>query len=160
MNKVLVINPTELERVSLINYENDNVVNSSNKGLSAQITSKDVKELQRKANEVERELLFEDKGVCYISGEKDIKQCTISFGMQENCNVTKRMIKYSMDYAFETLGMETIFIKQKENDQKLEKILETLDFINLGEVDGNNVYLKEKTEKEIVQITSNHRINY
>ena len=66
------------------------------------------------------------------------------------------MFNIGIDYAFNTLNMETIFINTNDENQKLIKLLEENDFINLGEVKGKTTYLKEKNEKEIGSIKSEH----
>ena len=123
------------------------------------MSEKEYQELQRKSNEIEQEIINEQDGKviekCYLSGVRDIKQCTLSFE-NNNKNVSKKLLKIGIDYAFNTLGMETLFVNTEQDNQKLIKQLEELDFINLGEVKGKTTYLKEKNDKEIGSMKSEH----
>ena len=57
---------------------------------------------------------------------------------------------------FNTIGMETVFINVDNNNQKLMRQLEDLNFINLGEEEDKTTYLIEKEEKNIGSMQSEH----
>ena len=161
MNKILVIKSNKIEDIKLLNkFDKDNNVVTSNESIKAKtiMSEKEYQELQRKSNEIKEKVAIETNGkiseICYISGVKDIKQCNLSF--KDPINITKKMFNIGIDYAFNTLNMETIFININDDNQKLIKLLEENDFINLGEVKGKTTYLKEKNEKEIGSIKSEH----
>ena len=160
MNKILIINPKKMDGVNLLNEFDNNIVTSKEtQKKQAVMSEKEYQELQRRSNEIEHELINEQDGkaveICYLSGVKDIKQCSHSFETKNN-SVSKKLLKAGIDYAFNTLGMETIFVNIEQDNQKLEKQLEELEFINLGEVKGKITYLKEKNDKEIGSMKSEH----
>ena len=122
------------------------------------MSEEEYKELQRRSNEIEHQLVIEHdnktKETCFISGLKDIKQATLSF--DDKKSISKKIVTEGLDYSFNNLGMETIFINIEQDNQKLIKILNSLDFINIGEVEGKLTYLKEKDNKEIGSMKSEH----
>ena len=163
MNKVLVINPYNSDQVELLNEfetSNNTVKSYKDSNYKTTMTKKEYIELQRKSNEVNHEIAIESEGkikeVCYISGVKDIKHCTLSFKTSNNSPVSKKIIKLGTDYAFNTIGMETVFINVDNNNQKLMRQLEDLNFINLGEEEDKTTYLIEKEEKNIGSMQSEH----
>ncbi len=159
MNKILIIDPNKMDGVKLNEFDNSIVTSKEKQKKQALMSEKEYQELQRKSNEIEQEIINEQDGKviekCYLSGVRDIKQCTLSFE-NNNKNVSKKLLKTGIDYAFNTLGMETLFVNTEQDNQKLIKQLEELDFINLGEVKGKTTYLKEKNEKEIGSMKSEH----
>ena len=160
MNKILIINPDKMDKIKLLDEFDNNIVASKEiQKRETFMSEKEYQELQRKSNEVYHEIVNEKDGkvteICYLSGEKDIKQCSLSFETINN-SISKKLLKTGMDYAFNSLGMETIFINIEPDNQKLIKQLEELDFINLGEVKGKITYLKEKDEIEIGSMKSEH----
>ena len=166
MNKVLIINPIKREDIELLNKfdEENNVVTSKEiHTKNTTMSEKEYRELQRKSNEIEQQLAIEQNGtiseICYISGVKDIKQCTLSFE-SKNKSVSKKILKAGINYAFNTIGMETIFINVDTDNQKLIKLLDNEGFINIGEVKGKNTFLKEKEIIEIGSMKSEHNKKY
>ena len=160
MNKILIINPEKMGSIKLINeFDKNNIITSQEGKKETSMSEEEYRELQKKGNEVEHQLINEQDGktveICYISGVRDIKQCTLSFKTTKNI-VSKKMLKYGIDYAFNTIGMETIFINVDKDNQKIIKLLEEQDFINLGEVKGKTTYLKEKIDKEIGSMKSEY----
>ena len=159
MNKILIIDPNKMDGVKLNEFDNSIVTSKEKQKKQALMSEKEYQELQRKSNEIEQEIINEQDGKviekCYLSGVRDIKQCTLSFE-NNNKNVSKKLLKTGIDYAFNTLGMETLFVNTEQDNQKLIKQLEELDFINLGEVKGKTTYLKEKNDKEIGSMKSEH----
>ena len=159
MNKILIIDPNKMDGVKLNEFDNSIVTSKEKQKKQALMSEKEYQELQRKSNEIEQEIINEQDGKviekCYLSGVRDIKQCTLSFE-NNNKSVSKKLLKTGIDYAFNTLGMETLFVNTEQDNQKLIKQLEELDFINLGEVKGKTTYLKEKNDKEIGSMKSEH----
>jgi len=155
----LIIDPNKMDGVKLNEFDNSIVTSKEKQKKQALMSEKEYQELQRKSNEIEQEIINEQDGKviekCYLSGVRDIKQCTLSFE-NNNKNVSKKLLKTGIDYAFNTLGMETLFVNTEQDNQKLIKQLEELDFINLGEVKGKTTYLKEKNDKEIGSMKSEH----
>ena len=160
MNKILIINPDKMDSINLLNkFDKENIFTSQEGKKETLMSEEEYHELQKKGNEIDHQIINEQDGdvkeICYISGVKDIKQCTLSFETQ-NGNISKKILNAGIDYAFNTIGMETIFIKVEQDNQKLIKLLEEQEFINIGEVKGKTTYLKEKQEKEIGSMKSEH----
>ena len=159
LNRILIIDPNKMDGVKLNEFDNSIVTSKEKQKKQALMSEKEYQELQRKSNEIEQEIINEQDGKviekCYLSGVRDIKQCTLSFE-NNNKNVSKKLLKTGIDYAFNTLGMETLFVNIEQDNQKLIKQLEELDFINLGEVKRKTTYLKEKNDKEIGSMKSEH----
>ena len=155
----MIIDSNKMDGVKLNEFDNSIVTSKEKQKKQALMSEKEYQELQRKSNEIEQEIINEQDGKviekCYLSGVRDIKQCTLSFE-NNNKNVSKKLLKTGIDYAFNTLGMETLFVNIEQDNQKLIKQLEELDFINLGEVKGKTTYLKEKNDKEIGSMKSEH----
>ena len=80
---------------------------------------------------------------CHVQAEKDMKSCRIFFAP---INMrSRRLVPLATDYAFEVLGMKDIFVTvDGSTDHELIENLELNGFENLGENDGNIMYLKEK----------------
>ena len=160
MNKILIINPDKMDKIKLLDeFDNNIVATKEIPKRETFVSEKEYQELQRKSNEIYHEIVNEKDGVavetCYLLGERDIKHCNLSFKSNNN-TISKKLINTGIDYAFNSLGMETIFVNIEPNNQKLIKQLEELDFINLGEVKGKTTYLKEKDEIEIGSMKSEH----
>lgn len=160
MNKILIINPNKMDKIKLLDEFDNSIIASKEKPKrETYMSEKEYQELQRKSNEVHHMLVTEKDGkiieTCYLSGVKDIKQCNISFETT-NETISKKLLKAGIDYAFENLGMETLFVEAEKDNQKLIKLLEELEFIDLGEEKGKNTFLKEKIEKEIGSMKSEH----
>ena len=154
MNKILVVNLNKMDDIKVLNEfnnENNIVTSKENQNKKTIMSEKEYQELQRKSNELEYQITLDhnnNKETCYILGEKDIKQCHISFD-SNNKNISKKLLDAGIEYAFNTIGMETIFINIENYNQKLIKLLDNYDFINIGEVKGKQTYLIEKEDKDI-----------
>ena len=92
MNKILIIDPNKMDGVKLNEFDNSIVTSKEKQKKQAIMSEKEYQELQRRSNEIEQELVNEQDGkvteICYISGVKDIKQCTLSFETN-NKNISK-----------------------------------------------------------------------
>ena len=117
-------------------------------------TEEKYKDEVKQSNEIHQSLFLqaEEKitDTCHVQAEKDMKSCRIFFAP---INVrSRRLVPLATDYAFEVLGMEDVFVTvDGSTDQELIGSLELNGFENLGENDGNIMYLKEKqftTEQE------------
>lgn len=110
--------------------------------------------ITKESNNVEQILFLENNDsivdTCHIQGEKDIKTCTLYFSPINNLTRNRPLLTLSLDYAFNVLGMEEIFVATTTTDKNLRENLESRGFENLGEDGGNIIFLKEK---EIIQKT-------
>lgn len=110
--------------------------------------------ITKESNNVEQILFLESDGsivdTCHIQGEKDIKTCTLYFSPINILAKNRPLLTLSLDYAFNVLGMEEIFVATTTTDKNLRENLESRGFENLGEDGGNIIFLKEK---EIIQKT-------
>lgn len=110
--------------------------------------------ITKESNNVEQILFLESNDsivdTCHIQGEKDIKTCTLYFSPINNLTRNRPLLTLSLDYAFNVLGMEEIFVATTTTDKNLRENLESRGFENLGEDGGNIIFLKEK---EIIQKT-------
>lgn len=110
--------------------------------------------ITKESNNVEQILFLESNDsivdTCHIQGEKDIKTCTLYFSPINILAKNRPLLTLSLDYAFNVLGMEEIFVATTTTDKNLRENLESRGFENLGEDGGNIIFLKEK---EIIQKT-------
>ena len=110
-------------------------------------TEEKYKEEVKDSNEIHQSLLLQDEEAitdsCHIQAEKDMKSCRIFFAP---INMrSRRLVPLATDYAFEVLGMEDVFVTvDGSTDHELKENLELNGFENLGENEGNVMYLKEK----------------
>ena len=112
-------------------------------------TEEKYKEEVKDSNEIHQSL-FLDKAVktmsdICIQAEKDMKSCRIFFA-PISTGRNRKLIPLATDYAFDVLGMEDVFvtINASGSEQELAENLEHNGYENLGENDGNIMYLKEK----------------
>jgi hypothetical protein len=112
-------------------------------------TEEKYKEEVKDSNEIHQSLFLQDEEVitdsCHIQAEKDMKSCRIFFA-PISTGRNRKLISLATDYAFDVLGMEDVFvtISSSATDHELVENLELNGFENLGENDGNIMYLKEK----------------
>lgn len=108
----------------------------------------------KNSNEIEQSLFLEDNGnvvdICHIHGEKDIKTCNLYFAPITLSTKNRPLLTLALDYALNVLGMEEIFVASPVTNKNLRENLENRGFENLGEDNGNIIFLKEK---EIIQKT-------
>ena len=102
---------------------------------------------RKNANELILDLFLEEDGVirdsCHIYGEKDIKNCKITFAPIQS-SIRKRMIRLATDYALDILSMEEVFLTIEKKDKLIISYLELYGYENLGEEKGRLLFLKEK----------------
>lgn len=99
------------------------------------------------SNDISLELVLQEKekvkDTCLIQGYKDIKSCTITFVPKKKKN--RKIAILAADYAFNTLGMEEVFLSINPDDTSMLDYLDANEFECLGDEKGSIIYLKEKT---------------
>lgn len=79
--------------------------------------------------------------LCLLQGQKDIKICTITCEEE-----SRKIILPATAYALDTLNMEEVFIKVKEDDKLSINLLNKNEYECLGEENGSIIYLQERKE--------------
>ena len=112
-------------------------------------TEEKYKEEVKDSNEIHQSLFLQDEEAitdsCHIQAEKDMKSCRIFFA-PISTGRNRKLIPLATDYAFDVLGMEDVFVTVTtgSTDRTLAENLEINGYENLGENEGNIMYLKEK----------------
>lgn len=112
-------------------------------------TEEKYKEEAKESNEIHQSLFLQDENnitdTCHVQAEKDMKSCRIFFAPISTTK-KRKLISLATDYAFDVLGMEDVFVTVTADniDKELIEGLEINGFENLGEDNGNIMYLKEK----------------
>ena len=88
------------------------------------------------------------KDSCFIRGERDIKICELYFSPLKEKN--RQLLKDASNYALNRLGMEQIFVLISPNDKNMKINLESRGFENIGNVNGQLTFIKEKEDKKEV----------
>ena len=154
--ELIVVNPFNKEHLDYIrNYEEENEIETKT-GIYLQKINKmneeEFLEKKRNSNEIEESLLLKKDNIikdsCHIEGEKDRKVCRISFSPIKTKLRNRRLITLAIDYSFNVLGMEDIFVKINENDKNMIENLEISGFENLGREKCDIIYLKENEERK------------
>ena len=119
--------------------------------LNVNVPKKEYEKNKKLSNEIKESLFLEFNSkvidLCYIEGEKDIKACTISFAPLKKKLKKRNLIGIATDYAINHLKMEEIFVKVSPEDKTMIGILKQNGFENLGENEGEIVFLKEREEE-------------
>lgn len=119
--------------------------------LNVNVPKKEYEKNKKLSNEIKESLFLEFNSkvidLCYIEGEKDIKACTISFAPLKKKLKKRDLIGIATDYAINHLKMEEIFVKVSPEDKTMIGILKQNGFENLGENEGEIVFLKEREEE-------------
>lgn len=139
-------NEKELEKITTYEKEN-NIGGEIINHIKQKINSKEVFD-----NDIDEIIINEEKDkiieCCYITGEKDIKMCSIKPITKKD----KLKISFLDDvttYAINNLGMKEVFVSvSKENTNLIKQLVESKGFENLGEVDKTILLLKESIEKD------------
>lgn len=150
--RFFIADPYNDEHIRLFaNFEETNGITTVTSTLLKNIrqtrTEDKYKEEVKQSNEIHQSLFLQDEeqitDTCHVQAEKDMKSCRIFFAP---INMrSRRLVPLATDYAFEVLGMEDVFVTvDGSTDHELMENLELNGFENLGENDGNIMYLKEK----------------
>ena len=150
--RFFIADPYNDEHIRLIaNFEENNGITTVTSTLLRNIrqtrTEDKYKEEVKQSNEIHQSLFLQDDekitDTCHVQAEKDMKSCRIFFAPVNMRS--RRLVPLATDYAFEVLGMEDVFVTvDGSTDHELIENLELNGFENLGENDGNIMYLKEK----------------
>lgn len=112
-------------------------------------TEEEYKEEIKGSNEIHQSLFLQDDGVitdsCHLQAEKDMKSCRIFFAPIISTH-NRSLVPLATNYAFDVLGMEDVFVTASSGstDRQLIENLESAGFENLGENEGNIMFLREK----------------
>ena len=137
--KLFPLNPKSLSHIKLLEeYRQDNNIS----------TPIGIYQKEESFVDFSLDLLLEEKkkikDICHIQGYKDIKSCTIS--VASNKKKKRKILSLATDYALNTLGMETVYLRINPDDNNVIKYLEDNKFECLGDEKGSIIYLKEKTD--------------
>lgn len=117
------------------------------KRIHTTIAKESYSDFKKNRNEIEDCLFLEKNGLitdcCYIEGEKDRKVCNLTF-VKLSKTKKRKLLSLSVDYTFQTLGMEEVFVSISKEDSSLEKLLQEQGFESLGYESDTKIYLKEK----------------
>lgn len=153
--RFFIAEPYNKEHIRLFDeFEKEHDIKTKTSSYLKETTEKHSKEeydhIVKKGNEICQSLFLQDNGKikdsCHIQGEKDIKTCTVFFAPLKTTSKNRRLLGLTMDYAFNVLGMEEIFVSMSEEDKNLKENLEAKGFDNLGETNGSITYIKGKEE--------------
>ena len=143
-------NDSQLEEIKAFEDENNCLDKLSKNIIEIQKNNSREEYYDSNKNEFEKIIITEENSAIidcyYIHGEKDIKQCKI-IPITKN-NKKRKTVEKVTDYALKNLGMEEVFIPISKENESMITYLELRGYENLGEVEGNILFLKEKLEKE------------
>lgn len=153
MEKLVIVNPFDINHLHKIqNYERENKIPSESLIFLTKVidsmTLTEYETFQKESNNIELSFFIEDedkiKDLCHLIGEKDRKSCTVSVAPIKYKRKTRNIINSAVDLAFNSLGMEEIFVDVDIQDKQLAESLEAQGFESLGEESGRLLYLKER----------------
>lgn len=153
--KLLLVDPYDEDYKKMIEeFEKENgIVTSTGTYIShvSNVSKEEYEKNKKLSNEIRESLFLEFNSkvidLCYIEGEKDIKACTVSFAPLKKKLKKRDLIGIATDYAINHLKMEEIFVKVSPEDKTMIDILKQNSFENLGENEGEIVFLKEREEE-------------
>ncbi len=153
--KLLLVDPYDEDYKKMIEeFEKENGIVTSTGTYISHVSNVEKAEYEKNkklSNEIKESLFLEFNSkvidLCYIEGEKDIKACTISFAPLKKKLKKRNLIGIATDYAINHLKMEEIFVKVSPEDKTMIDILKQNSFENLGENEGEIVFLKEREEE-------------
>lgn len=156
VDELIIVNPFNSQHLEYIkHFEEENEINTKTMAYLQKVrtlTEDDYKKIKHQANEIEESLLLirdkKVKDICHIEGEKDRKVCSITFAPIRTKLRNRRIITLAINYAFDVLGMEEIFVKISQDDKNMIENLEIRGFENLGEEKSDIIFLKEKEERK------------
>ena len=153
IEKIISINPYDDNDIKLIEeYENNNHLNnklSNNiKKIRNTISKEKYLEKRKNSNEIEENLYIEKNskiiGYCHLHGEKDIKSCKISFIFDGNNIKRRKAISMITEYIIGHYGMQEVFTSISSSDKETINALNIYGYENLGEENGEVLFLKEQ----------------
>ena len=151
--KLLLVDPYDEDYKKMIEeFEKENgIVTGTSISHVSNVSKEESEKNKKQSNEIKESLFLEFNSkvidLCYIEGEKDIKACTISFAPLKKKLKKRNLIGIATDYAINHLKMEEIFVKVSPEDKTMIGILKQNGFENLGENEGEIVFLKEREEE-------------
>ena len=157
--KLLLVDPYDEDYKKMIEeFEKENgivtgtyIFHVSNVSHVPNVSKEEYEKNKKLSNEIKESLFLEFNSkvidLCYIEGEKDIKACTVSFAPLKKKLKKRDLIGIATDYAINHLKMEEIFVKVSPEDKTMIDILKQNSFENLGENEGEIVFLKEREEE-------------
>ena len=155
VEELIIVNPFNKDHIDYINnYEKENEISTKTGSYLHRIINMSEQDYlnMQKSNEIEQSLLLKRDNIikdsCHIEGEKDRKVCNITFSPIKTKLRNRRMITLAIDYAFNVLGMEDIFVKIRKDDKNMIENLEIRGFENLGNEKDDIIYLKENEERK------------
>lgn len=154
--RLFLVDPYDEDHKKLItDFEKENEIQSNVSEYLEKIkspTREEYKKRKKASNEINEALFIESskqiKDLCFITGEKDISTCTITFLPLKEKTKARRLISLATDFAFHTLDMKEVFIRVDTNDKNMVENLNDENFENLGIEDGKFLYLKEYEESK------------
>lgn len=150
---LLLVDPYDKDYIEMIEkFEEENgIVTGTSISHVSNVSKEESEKNKKQSNEIKESLFLEFNSkvidLCYIEGEKDIKACTISFAPLKKKLKKRNLIGIATDYAINHLKMEEIFVKVSPEDKTMIGILKQNGFENLGENEGEIVFLKEREEE-------------
>ncbi len=153
--RLLLVDPYDEDYKKMIEeFEKENgIVTATGTYIShvSNVPKEEYEQNKKLSNEIRESLFLEFNSkvtdLCYIEGEKDIKACTISFAPLKKKLKKRDLIGIATDYAINHLKMEEIFVKISPEDKNMIESLKQNGFENLGENEGEIVFLKEREEE-------------
>lgn len=153
--RFFIADPYNDEHIRLItDFEENNGITTVTSTLLRNIrqtrTEETYKKEMKENNEIHQSLFLQDKDsiidTCHVQAEKDMKSCRIFFAPITTQGHNRKLVTLATDYALDVLGMEDVFVTvtSEGREHLLIENLEQKGFENLGEDDGNIIYLKEK----------------
>lgn len=117
-----------------------------------------LRQQQKDTNEIEQILFYEKENQildrCYLRGEKDIKTCYLNFAPLVYSSKTSEFLDQLVDYAFNGIGMEEVFLQIPSMDKKRINHCQTRGFESLGEENNMTNFVKGKEETKEMRIKS------
>lgn len=153
--RLLLVDPYDEDYKKMIEeFEKENEISTTLKSFISEapdISKEEYEQNKRLSNEIKESLFLEFNrkvtDLCYIEGEKDRKACNISFAPLKRRLKKRDLIEIATDYAINHLKMEDIFVRLSPEDKSMIDSLGQHGFENLGENEGEIVFLKEREEQ-------------
>lgn len=126
----------------------EKIIKYDNYDFSSIINNNDSSTLKDNSNDI-YELLYvtSDDKIKYLSilkAQKDIKKCEVLYPKIDSSIQGRDFIINTTDYILESLDMEEVYIKVKENDQSMINNMTKIGYEDLGKEEKYIIYLREK----------------